>query len=196
MDKIRIVGTGTRAVLMHNIRLASPMDPYAKQLKELNAKRSKVKTDEDRIEIARTEWQGGLYWSEATGPYIPGSWLFKCLVEGARLTRAGKKIERGVQISDLEIPLLYTGPRDLESMWGDNGQSPFVDFRSVRVGAARVDRCRPIFHSWKFATILDVDPGIIDLDELVTIARDAGAMVGMGDYRQQYGRFEAEVTKV
>ena len=179
---------------MDNVRLAAPMDPFAKELSRLNkAKPSSKRTDEDRLEIARVEFEGGLYWEEGIGPYIPASWLFKCLLEGARAGRRGKKVEGGVVVVEMVHPLIYRGPRDVTGMWGENGSSPFVDFRTVRVGQAKVDRCRPVFRDWSFEAELLVDPSVIDIAELADIAAIAGKLVGLGDYRQQYGRFEASV---
>ena len=113
--KVRLTGTGTRPLLVHNVRLASPLNAYAKRLKSLNSKR--VKTDEDRLEIARTEWEGSLYHDEELGPYVPGPNLFASLIGGARLLKAGKKVERGVSVTDLYMPLLYRGPRDIEARY-------------------------------------------------------------------------------
>ena len=39
--KVRLTATGTRPLIMHNVRLASPLNPFAKKLKELNAKFTK-----------------------------------------------------------------------------------------------------------------------------------------------------------
>lgn len=192
--KARLVGKGTRPLIMHNVRLASPMDPFAKELARLNkAKPSSKRTDEDRLEIARVEFEGGLYIEEGVGPYVPASWVFKCLLEAARSGRRGKKIEGGLMVAEMVHPLVYRGPRDVAGLWGENGTSPFVDFRTVRVTTSKVDRCRPIFREWAFESDLIVDPGVLDLDELRDIAEIAGRLTGMGDYRQQYGRFDATI---
>lgn len=193
MIKVRITGTGTRPLLMHNVQLASPLNPYAKKLKALNAKR--VKTDEDRLEIARVEWEGGLYWEEGTGPYIPGTMLFRSLINGARLTKAGKKIERGVTVDDFVVPLLYKGPRDKESLWG-NGESEYVDVRTVKVQTSKVDRCRPIFREWAFEADCSFDPKIIEFDEFCEVAKAAGRFEGLGDFRLAYGRFDSSVERI
>jgi hypothetical protein len=191
--KVRLVGTGTRPLLMHNVRLASPLNAYAKQLKALNSKQAK--TDKDRLEIARVEWEGSLYHDEELGPYVPGPNLFASLIGGARLLKAGKKIERGVSVNDLYMPLLYRGPRDIEGMWG-TGDSDFVDLRTVVVQRAKVDRCRPIFRAWTFEAEILLDPSIIELDEFVQVCQNAGQFEGLGDYRRMYGRFEASVERV
>jgi hypothetical protein len=195
--KLRLIGEGTRPLLMHNVQLASPMNKYAKELSRLNkAKPSSKRTDEDRLEIAKIEWEGGLYFEPEIGPYVPASWIFKSLLEGARSGRRGQKIEGGVTVVEMIHPLIYKGPRDIAGMWGDNGTSEFVDFRTVRVGQAKVDRCRPIFRQWAFEAELLIDPTVIDPDEVADIANISGRLKGMGDYRQQYGRFEATIERL
>lgn len=189
--KVRLIAKGSRPLIMHNVRLASPLNAYAKKLKALNAKR--IKTDEDRLEIARVEWEGGLYYDEDLGPYVPGPNVYRSLINGARITKAGKKIERGVLVTELVMPLIYRGPRDLGSMW-NGGESEYVDSRTVRVQSSKVDRCRPIFRDWAIEADCLLDPKVIDLDEFVEVARNAGAMEGLGDYRLMYGRFTVEVS--
>lgn len=178
---------------MHNVQLASPLNSYAKRLKTLNSKR--IKTDEDRMEIAKVEWEGSLYWEPGLGPYIPGVMVFACLINGARLTRAGMKIERGVEVDELQLPLIYKGPRDKEALWGD-GESEYVDVRTVVVQRAKIDRCRPFFRQWAFEVDCTIDPKVIDYEEFVEVTRAAGQFSGVGDYRRMYGRFATEVTQL
>lgn len=192
---VKLVARGTRPLLMHNVRLASPMNPYAKELSRLNkAKPSSKRTDEDRLEIARVEWEGGLYFDDEVGPYVPASWIFKTILEGARLGRRGQKIEGGLTVVEMVHPLLYRGPRDIDGLWGSGGETEFADFRTVRVGQAKVDRCRPVFKQWSFEADLLVDPTVLDVAELADIVKIAGQLKGIGDYRQQYGRFDAEIV--
>lgn len=191
--KVRLVGRGTRPLLMHNVRLASPLNAYAKKLKELNAPR--LKTDEMRMEIARVEFEGGLYWAEGIGPYVPGANVFAALIGGAKLTKAGRKVERGVTVDGIEFPLIYRGPRTVEALWG-GGESEFVDMRPAKVQSSKVDRCRPIFRDWSFEADVTIDPDVMDLEEFRTIADNAGRFEGVGDYRRLYGRFAAEVEEL
>jgi len=188
--KIRLTGKGTRPLIMHNVRLASPLNPYAKQLKALNSKR--VKTDEDRLEIARVEWEGGLYWLEGIGPYIPGANLFASLIGGARLLKAGKKVERGVSVDGIEFPLIYRGPREIELLW-NGGESEFIDVRPVKVQTSKVDRCRAIFRDWAFEADLTIDQKVLEIDEFRAVADNAGRFEGLGDYRRLFGRYEAAI---
>lgn len=166
------------------------MNPYAKRLKALNSKR--VKTDDDRMDIARVEFEGSLYFDAEVGPFIPAQNLFRSLVCGARLTKAGKKIERGLVMTDFMLPLVYSGPRTVDGLWGD-GASEFVDIRPVTVQRQKVDRCRPIFRSWLVEAEALIDPKVIEFDEFMAVAATAGAMEGLGDFRSMYGRYSAEV---
>lgn len=190
--KLRLTCTGTRPLLLHNERLASPLNPYARRISELAAVRRK--TEEQLWQIARLQFEGGLYFDEQLGPYVPVNMLRKSLITGARLIKAGKQVERGVAISDFMLPLLYDGPRDVEGLWGEGpGASPFVDMRPVRVQSARVDRCRPVFRDWAVEAEVIADPQVIEYGEFVEVARLAGEMQGIGDYREMYGRFSAAV---
>lgn len=190
--KVRLSLTGTAPLIVHNIRLANPLDPITREVKVISGKRKK--TDDDLMQLARLEFEGGLYMSDVIGPYIPGANVEKCIVEGGRITKQGKQIERGLFVIDNEIPLVYRGPRDVEGMWADE------DFRlvqTVRVPprtGSRVQRCRPIFRQWALDAEAEVDPGLLNLDTLASIATDAGSMCGLGDYRPRYGRFAVEVT--
>ena len=192
--KVRITCTGTRPLLMHNVRLASPLDPYVKKLKQLNAKLKK--TDDDYAEISRWEFQGGLYYEELIGPYLPAEMLLACLVAGARQIKAGQKVERGVVVVEPILPLIYDGPRDIEGLWG-GGDSPFIDRRLVTVPPKKkVDRTRPIFRDWKIEADLLVDTEAINKAEFVEVAKLAGQLCGLGDYRRLYGRFSADLREL
>lgn len=188
--EVRLTAIGTRPILLHNVQLASPLNAYAKKLKALNSKR--IKTDEDRLVIARTEWEGSFYWDDALGPYIPGPNLFAALVEGARLTKAGRKVERGVMVTDLQMPLVYKGPRTMEGLWG-NGESEHVDMRTVVVQRNKIDRCRPIFRDWTVEATVLLDLKVIEFNEFQEVVRNAGEFSGLGDYRRSYGRFSTKL---
>lgn len=186
--KVRLTLTGTAPMLMHNIQLSDPLNAVARAMKEISSKRKK--TDEDQLRLAELEFKGGLYITDQLGPYVPGVNVEKCLVEGARITKQGKQVERGLFVEDNECPLLYQGPRTAADLWADE------DFRSrmaVKVGTSRVQRTRPIFRQWAVEATAEVDPALLNLESVASIATDAGSMVGLGDFRPRYGRFVAQV---
>ncbi|WP_432829340.1 hypothetical protein [Dactylosporangium sp. CA-092794] len=177
---------GTAPLLMHNARLVDPLDTVAQQIKEVSSKR--VKTADDHAEMAQLEWLGGIYYQPDVGPFLPASNLQKSLVEGGRLSRDGKKVERGVFIETIVIPLGYDGPRELDQLYA---AKRFVHRSPVGVGKARVMRTRPVFPQWTLAAMGQFDSGVIDMSGLRRAATVAGAMIGIGDGRPMYGRFTA-----
>jgi hypothetical protein len=189
MKKFELTLTGTRSLLMHNSRLADKLDTITQEKAKVTAKRKK--TEDDDLLISHLEWQGGLYFDAVAGPYLPGDNVFKALVEAARKTKDGKRVEQGLLIETEVNPLAYDGPRDLEGLWADKN---FVHRCTVKQGMVRVTRTRPVFKSW--ATVIEgsFDEEVFDLADLERFAQTAGLYIGVGDWRPKHGRFLAEVA--
>lgn len=182
---------GTAPLLMHNERLVNPFDPLVKAIAQLTSKRTK-QTDEDRLQVQRYEWEGGLYLSPTLGPYIPAANLKKCLMEAATVHKDGAAVKRALTPLDVEIPLVYDGPRTLDALWR---AETYVDVRSVRLnGRTRVQRARPRFETWGLETRFLFNPNILSLDALMLYVEEAGLTTGLGDYRPTFGRFLGKVT--
>jgi len=179
---------GTAPLLMHNTRLADPLDPIVREMKPIMAKRSR-KTDEDREALARLEYVGGLYFDPDVGPFVPGENVRQCLRGAAKRSRRGDKVQAGVLVPERVNPLGYTGPRDLDELWKD---ANFRTVDSVVVERKRIMRTRPMFRDWALSVEIEFDPEIIDRTELEEFARLAGSIVGIGDWRPVYGRFAVE----
>lgn len=181
---------GTAPLLMHNTRLADPLDPIVREMKPIMAKRSR-KTDEDREALAKLEYIGGLYFDPDVGPYLPGENVRQCLRGAAKRSRRGEKVQVGVLIPEIVNPLAYTGPREIEALWKDEN---FRTVDSVVVERKRIMRTRPRFPEWALQVEIEFDPEVIDRTELEEFAHLAGSLVGIGDWRPVYGRFTAELT--
>lgn len=174
-------------LLMHNEQLADPLNDYTKMLKAVTSKRKK--TDDDHIEIARIEYQGGLYHDEKFGPYVPDKWLHSMLIEGARRNKMGKEFESFIQIEQEINPLAYKGPREREKLWKEK----FYDRRCVGNQMNRVVRTRPRFLNATLPfsiIILEGGPDIAVVREATDVASVA---VGLGDGRPRFaGKFFVE----
>lgn len=190
MIKFTLTIEGTAPILMHNARLADPLDPAAKVVKRLSSKQKK--TDDDHMALAEAEYRGGLYLDSDVGPYIPGENLMATLVEGAKLNKLGVKVKRGVLIETDINPLAYTGPRDADDLWDDEN---FRLRASVKVGMSRVVRTRPMFSSWRVQCEGVLDESQLDLDQLGQIAENSGSFIGLGDWRPRFGRFISKVEQ-
>lgn len=85
--------------------------------------------------------------------------------------------------------LEYEGPRTAEELWADE-QYRFVAL--VRVGMARVARTRPIFNQWSCVIDINVETTLVNPSRVDEWLQAAGTQVGLGDWRPQHGRFQAE----
>jgi hypothetical protein len=191
--KYKIEIHGTMPLMMRSDILADPLHPSTKALKQISGKRSK--TDEDHQEMARMEFIASLYRGHNDEIVIPSNNLMACLIEGARVSRSGPKVERGVTMMGIEFPLEYVGPRNPEDLYAD---ASFVDRRSVKVSTKiRIMRVRPVFREWGFTAEAYADPTVCSEDDLAAIASTAGNLIGLGDNRKGgYGRFTSVVTKI
>ena len=188
MAEIKFRLTGKSPLLMHNGRLADPLDVATREIKKVTSKRKK--TDDDHVELSRLEFLGSLYTDESGPPCIPGDVMAACIKSGAKEAKNGTKFDKGVFITDYAIPLQFDGPKNVDALWADKR---FVHRAGVKVGQARVIRTRPKFDQWACEFSLEFNPEVLDHDEVVQGVTDAGNLKGLCDYRPRHGRFETEV---
>ena len=192
---ILISVTGSSPVLHHNPRLADPDDEFARAISEITRKRQK--TEEDRREIDRLEWYGGLYTEDSTNGkpplvVLPASKLRKCIIEAGRLYRLGKRIEQALFLDDLNLPLIYEGPREINKLWESKA---YLSRLSVVIQGKRVMRVRPQFYPWSLVASGVFLPEVMDVNDLCRCIEVAGRAIGLSDDRVNgYGRFRAEVS--
>ena len=187
MQKVHIEIAGVPGVplLTHNERLANPSDPIARRMKEITSKRKK--TDDDHLDLARLEFEGGFYLTEDDRPGIPTWNVFRCIQEGGKRNRLGKSIERSVQMLGTDVvPISFDGPKTVQGMW-DAG---CYDQRSVKVGQSKVIRTRPSFRNWSVEVDLMLLTEVLGTDDFAMAVENAGIMEGLGDYRPRFGRFD------
>lgn len=189
--KFRIVGDAP--LLMHNGRLADPLDEFVKKIKKISGKRNK--TDADHEEMARLEWYGALYLDDTGRIVVPSFVMEACLI--GKGGAAGKEKMRtqgtaAMYIQD-DIPLSYEDPQDIDERWN----TPECRFRAkVKVGQASVMRTRPIFHKWSAGpVVVYFNPKLVDCEAIVRWMKVAGEQVGLCDWRPRYGRFQVTLLE-
>jgi len=203
MKQVTLKITGQGTMLVHNERLANPIDPIVKDMSIIASKNNK--TDEDRNEIARHEFFGGLYTfgnDPVSTPDIPSDWeiynktgiplwnVFISLKNGAKLNRLGTTLERAVLPFGSEvIEITHDGPNTPIEMW----QQGFYDQRFVKVSNTKVTRTRPKYVNWSTTASFLVDTELLNMNDFKTIAVNAGRTSGLGTYRPRFGRFEVEI---
>ena len=177
--------TGTSALLLHNGRLADPLDGHAKAMAAVSAKRRK--TEADHLRLAELEFRGSLYLYGGE-PCIPGEMMEAALARAAATERRAAKAKAGLMVHD-HLRLLYDGPREPSALWAD----PRFRLRcGARVGPSRVMRTRPMFRSWSADLVVDYLPGMLTAHDVRGFLVIAGEQIGIGDWRPQYGRFHVE----
>lgn len=185
MEQLKLKIVGTTPLMMHSDRLANPLLPESKKHKELTAKRKK--TDADHIEIARSEFIAGCYWSAKDGFYIPGQNFDGTFITAAKMQKLGTHWKRGALVIEDKVKLLHEGPGTPEKLW----ESPqHVDCRGVKVGTSKVMRYRPIFLQWAAQLTVAINTDVLNLNEAKKAISDAGALIGVCEYRPRFGRFE------
>jgi hypothetical protein len=185
---------GVRPLLMHNGRLANPMDPMAKALKAITSR--KGKSDDDHADMARAEFEGGMYYDKKLGPYIPTDNLQAAIVQGAKVNKKGQEFLAFIDVvapDDADgYALQYTGPRTVDGLWNN---PEFVFTKGVKIGKVTVQRTRPRFKKWSLTFEVEVvegGPAAEDVERAITMA---GARKGLGDWKPRYGRFAVKSFK-
>jgi len=186
MESIRFRIKGATPLLMHSSQLSDPLNRYTKALKKLTGNRKK--TEEHYIEMGRVEMLGSLYWSKEYGLHMPGENIEACLIGAAKFKKLGTAFKRGAQVVELACPLRGTGaPATAEEIAADD---KFKFVKSVKVGTSRVMRTRPIFESWGTEFTVMFDPAQLQSEDIIEAVNTAGIMVGLGDWRPRFGKFD------
>lgn len=183
-ESIEFTIQGLSPLLFHNGQLADPLNDFAKRMKEVSGK--KKKTDADHIELSRIEFLGGLYTDDKGRPGIPGENIESAMVFAAKKHKLGPQAKAGI-ISDGFWLVDYDGPKTPDALWEDKR---FVDRRGAKVQMSRVNRTRPIFRNWKLTFTLQYLADQLNKKDVVMIVETAGRIIGLGDYRPRFGRFE------
>jgi hypothetical protein len=179
---------GGSALVMHNERLADPLEPIVREIAAIAKKRNK--TEADHMEIARLEFGGGLY-TNGNGPCLPAWNILRCLQDGAKRHKRGQDVLRGVYPIGEHADVQYDGPRETEALWADGA---FALRKTVGIQRSRTMRTRPIFTDWQCELPVEVDATVLDFDTLLVCWVDAGKFAGIGEMRPVYGRFAASAS--
>ena len=95
--------SGGSALIMHNERLADPLDSFVQAIQAISKKRGKTLTDHE--ELAHLEFLGGLYTTPPLSYPLNGSrpkvcvpaWnVLRCLQDGGKRHKRGAGVRRGI----------------------------------------------------------------------------------------------------
>lgn len=161
------------------IRGISPLLMHRFPLEPVQAIEKKSREEQAEVAAYRDEETGELY--------IPGVAIQRALIAAATYSR-------GKGRASLQKPVaacVFVDP----DQCGLGTKIYKVDARAVVVPATkgRIVRYRPRLDAWETAFALDYDPDLLTEEQLRTVVDDAGARVGLLDFRPErkgpFGRF-------
>jgi hypothetical protein len=139
----------------------------------------------------RAQAEKKIYLDQGKNVVIPQPNLLRCIMEGGRFFKVGKKqvttqksslIPACVDIPGVTLKLAYREPWD-------------IDTRPVRIPSTggRILCHRPIFHEWSVSFECDLDTTILNQKLFRDIVDAAGKRIGLGDFRPDtkgpFGKF-------
>jgi hypothetical protein len=183
--EVSLVTKGMAPFVMHNGRLADPLDPIAMELAALADKRNRTPAEEK--ELSDVEWRGSLYWDAELGAHVPTANIIRSLRDAATAWKLGEAVYRGVLPQTDRVALEYDGPKTIDGL----AKRPEHRWRTtIRIGRNRTARTRPIFRAWSATFPFEIDDTELALSDLERIVERAGRLQGIGDARKLgYGRF-------
>jgi hypothetical protein len=174
-------------MLMHNGQTADPSNPYSRAMKEITSDRTRKNTDEGIAALSRIEYEAGLYLDAKKRVILPSRILEAHICEAARKSKEGKSALAGMFV-DTDALLEYAGgPMTVEEL-AESPEQRFVT--GVAVGQGKVMRTRPIFRDWRATFEVSLLAEQAGTRQLETWLRNGGALVGIGDFRPRYGRYQ------
>lgn len=189
MQTVRFKLKGETPLLQHNVRLANPLDPHTKRIGAIAKKRKK--TDADYAALAPLEFEGGIYFNDEDGPYVPAQWIDRVLENAGKREKLGSTMKAYARCVEDRLPIQYKGPRDLKGLW----EQGFYWTTMVGVQQRKTTRTRPMFPEWGLEFTIIYDEEALDAEQIIRTMERAGLAVGLGDYRPRYGRFAVEVIQ-
>lgn len=220
MDQYTVTLTGLTPLLMHSDNLAFSekirawqKDPANKELSHAGDDRSPAWT-----------WLGYLYHNKKVIG-MPADNLMTMLREGgAKVANKGKETykkqtQAGIMIDQEQWSLLIGGKEisvePFNSLIGENDFNEHLSLaekngfellvKRAKIGPAKHVRVRPLFREWRLVgslTVIDSELSGLSHQVLETILNQAGALVGLGDWRPSspsksgtFGRFKPEIKR-
>lgn len=145
-----------------------------------------------------TEWQRTCLVTEDGQLYVPGDYLFSCIVDGARHVKSGRgsiqpKVAATLQVEDTVILLNRYMPKKGEPKLNAYADPVYIDQRGVRNPTTKGRNiryrlsCSP---GWECSFTIVFDKTVVDRNNMKTALHEAGTLCGLADGRSRgNGRF-------
>jgi len=189
MKEIKVRWTGIRPLVINNGALCDPRHPLAKAMKKITNKMI-TESEEMAEKKDRLQYEGCWYLNDKGQPIVPSDNIEECLRRGAMKIKKGNEIKAAVLCSEAEYRIQYDGPSDIWKLYETPG---FTLRKPVVISRSRVMKVRPMIPTgWKLDISFEYDENTISQDVIFDSCTQAGALIGLGDWRPKFGRFIAE----
>lgn len=188
--QITIKAVGTKPLLLHNVDLANPLNPWARKMTDLRGTPSKRRTEKWHEEMAYVSFMGAFYDIPGVdGIALPAENVRRSLIDAAKASRLGTQVQRALMVTIAAIPLIYDGPKTPQQMWD---AASWHLTRMIRGTGGASPTTYPVFREWAVKVPFELDESLLNVRDLTEIAQRAGRIEGLGASRKQgYGRYDA-----
>lgn len=200
-EEITVRLEGATPLLMHNVRMADPLNEYAVALRDITAKskgRNATITQEEFAEQKSwLQFVGSLYWDDEIGVAMPGRNVLRSFIDG------GAKMTLGTKLAEATISYDWNCRIDPWSDKFDSAEDIFaaghrhVVMVKIPGSGSQVQSTRPRFDQWSITFTATIDTTVLTADDYVRCAESAGRFSGIGDGRKKgYGMGRYTVTRL
>lgn len=188
--EILVEAIGTKPLLLHNVDLANPLNPWSRKMAELRGTPSKRRTEKWHEEMAYANFMGAFYdIPEVDGIAVPSENLRRSIISAAKISRLGTAVLRALSVTAAASSLIFDGPKDPQTLW-DSGK--FQLTRMIRGTGGASPTTYPMFRDWALRVPFDLDESVLNERDLREVTERAGRIEGLGASRKQgYGRYDA-----
>ena len=150
------------------------------------------RTVADEVRLRELECFVSLYLDDNGAPTLPAAAFRKNIESAARKLRQGAQVREGLIVEEVEE---FDYDRSLGTTAAELALSAQFTV-GVGVGRGRVLRTRARFDNWAATFRIDVDPELVDREQLLVWLDIGGRRLGVGNWRPEksgvFGRFEVE----
>lgn len=173
------------SLMMHNGRLANPLDEATQALAKVTG--INKKTEADHRKISDLEYVGSLYLNKREEVIIPSEVFEAVICAGARKSKEGKISLASVFVDTAAVITYDGGPMSVQELV----KSPtHRDMSGVRLQGKRIIRTRPHFHEVYATFEVSLNVELANPEALKKWIEAALQQVGIGDWRPRHGRGE------
>ena len=159
---------------------------------QIAKRRGSNRTVADDIRLRELECLVSLYLDEGGAPTFPAAAFRKNIESAARKLRQGAQVREGLIVEEVEE---FDYDRSLGTTAAELARTAQFTV-GVRLRGGRVLRTRARFDDWAATIRVDVDPELVDREQLLTWLDIGGRRLGVGNWRPEksgvFGRFEVE----